>query len=241
MQNYTPTSRGQVLAAAIIGLALVACAVIGATTLVRVKSFGRTIAVTGAAFKPIKSDFAMWEGVVSVRASTVAEAYRKLDSDCDRLRNFLEQQGYPPDAYRIGPVVIRKNMNREREIISYGLSRTVSVEQADVERIRQLAIEASTLIEKGVMIESRPPEYLFTSLDALKIEMIRAATENARVRAEQLAQTTGRSVGAPTSARVGVFQIRPLHSQEVSSWGISDVTTIDKEIVSTVHIDFLIE
>ena len=241
MPSYAHTSRGRVIAAAIIGAALIACAVIGATTLVRVKSFGRTIAVTGAAFKPIRSDFAAWEGLVTVRAVTTAEAYRKLDSDYNRVIEFMEQQGYSSEDYRIGPIVIRKNMNREREITGYELSRTVKVELADVDRIQQLAIEASTLIEKGVMIESRAPRYLFTGLDALKIEMIAAATENAKVRAEQLARTTGRSVGAPTAARVGVFQIRPLHSQEVSSWGISDVTTIDKEIVSTVHVEFLIE
>ena len=241
MLTNTQSRSGRPTAAAIIGVALVVCAVIGSMTLVRVKSFGRTIAVTGAAFKPIRSDFASWEGVVSVRAPSMAQAYQKLDSDCDRVAEFLEHQGYLPETYRIGPVVIRKNMNRDREITGYDLSRTVSVEQADVDRIQLLAIEASTLIEKGVMIESRAPKYLFTGLDALKIEMIGAATENAKVRAEQLARTTGRSVGAPTAARVGVFQIRPRHSQEVSSWGISDVTTIDKEIVSTVHIDFLIE
>jgi len=71
--------------------------------------------------------------------------------------------------------------------------------------------------------------------------MINAATENAKLRAEQLARTTDQSVGASTAARVGVFQIRSLHSQDVSSRGISDVTSIDKEIVSTVPIDSLIE
>jgi hypothetical protein len=71
--------------------------------------------------------------------------------------------------------------------------------------------------------------------------MIRAATENAKLRAEQLAESTGKKVGAPRSARVGVFQIRPLHSQEVSGYGINDLSSIEKEIVCTVHISFMIE
>ena len=115
------------------------------------------------------------------------------------------------------------------------------IELGDVDRIDKLAREASTLIEKGVMMESRSPQYLFTGLDTLKVEMIRRATENATLRATQLAESTGRKIGPPTSASVGVFQIRPQHSQEVSGYGMSDVSSIDKEIVSTVHIEFLIE
>lgn len=78
-------------------------------------------------------------------------------------------------------------------------------------------------------------------LYTVKIEMIRAATENAKQRAQQLAEITGRKVGAPASARVGVFQIRPLNSQEVSDMGMSDERSIDKEIVSTVNVSFLFE
>ena len=70
--------------------------------------------------------------------------------------------------------------------------------------------------------------------------MIKAATGNAKLRAEQLAGSTDMQVGAPRSASVGVFQIRPLRSQEVSDYGINDQSTIDKEIVCTVHINFQI-
>ena len=71
--------------------------------------------------------------------------------------------------------------------------------------------------------------------------MIKAATENAKLRANQLAQTTGSDIGAPVSARIGVFQIRPQYSQEVSDYGINDMSSIDKEIVSTVSVAFRIE
>ncbi len=91
------------------------------------------------------------------------------------------------------------------------------------------------------VLNSSNPRYLFTKLDSLNLKMIRKATENATLRAKQIAESTGKTVGAPVSARVGVFQIRPLHSQSVSARGISDATSIEKEIVSTVHMSFLIE
>ncbi|RKX25083.1 MAG: hypothetical protein DRP45_06750, partial [Candidatus Zixiibacteriota bacterium] len=141
----------------------------------------------------------------------------------------------------IGTIRIRKDVDRTRQVVGYSLSQVIRVEMDDVHRITRLSKEASCLIEEGVEFSSSNPRYLFTGLDDLKIEMIRAATENAKLRAEELASVTGRTVGAPVSARVGIFQIRPLHSQDVKAMGMSDVTSIDKEIVSTVHVSFLIE
>jgi hypothetical protein len=158
-----------------------------------------------------------------------------------KTASFLQREGFSEDSYEIGTIQLRKNFNRDRDLIGYTLTQAVKVEQNDINRITLLAQRASSLIEQGVEMDSGPPRYLFTGLDDLKIEMIGAATENAKLRAGQLARTTGRSVGAPTSARVGVFQIRPVHSQEVSARGISDVSSIEKEIVSTVHVRFLFE
>ncbi len=153
----------------------------------------------------------------------------------------MQANGFNEDEYEIKGVKIGKQYDRERQPTGFILTQQLKLELDDVDRIRKLSLDASSLIEKGVEFTSHNPRYLFTGLDTLKLEMIRAATENAKSRAQQLAETTGNQVGAPTSASVGVFQIRPLHSQEVSSFGISDVSSIDKEIVCTVHISFLIE
>ena len=232
---------GAITASIIIGVVLIVCAVILSSTIVKVRAYGNTIAVTGAAFKPIKSDFAIWEGQVSVTTATIEEGYAKLKRDVEHLKTFLRKNGFDEDAYELKGVQINKQYDRDRKQTGVMLSQQVSLELDDVDRVSKLSRDASTLLEKGVEFMSYQPRYLFTKLDDVKIEMIRAATENAKLRVEQIAESTGKSVGAPTSARVGVFQIRPLHSQEVSSYGISDVSSIDKEIVCTVHISFLIE
>ena len=234
-------SKSIIWASIIMALGLVLCAVVVSTSFMKVKGFGRTITVTGAAYKPITSDYAVWEGTISVTAATMETASTRLKADRRKTEAFLNKEGFVEENYEIKPVYIYKNFNREREITGYSLSQTVKVEMADVDRVTRLAKRASSLIEQGVEFNSSPPRYLFTGLDSLKLEMISAATENAKMRAEQLARTTGREVGSPTSARVGVFQIRPLHSQEVSGMGMSDVSSIEKEIVSTVHISFLID
>lgn len=229
------------IASAIISAALIICTVIGTSTLIKIKGFGNTIRVTGAAFKPIKSNYAIWDGSISVRAASVEASYQILDADIKKTRAFLKERGFDSTTYTISPARIIRNQDREGQLVDYGLACSIHMEMSDVEKVGRISGEASELLKSGVMMESRSPRYLVTGLDTLKVEMIRAATENAQLRAEELARTTGHSVGAPRSANVGVFQIRPMHSQEVSDYGISDNSSIEKEIGLTVHIEFLID
>ena len=227
--------------AAVIGLALIICTLIVRSALITVKGFGRVISVTGAATKPITADFAIWEGKVQVSSGELTTAYSKINGALSEVRSFLAQNGFAEKDYEIGAIQINRSMDRESQAVTYILSQTAKLGSQDVERIKLLSTQASTLIEKGIEFTSSNPRYICTKLDNFKVEMIKAATENAKLRAEQLAQYTGKKVGAPTTARVGVFQIRPLHSQEVADYGINDVTSIEKEIVCTVQISFLVE
>ncbi|MBU8934126.1 MAG: SIMPL domain-containing protein [candidate division Zixibacteria bacterium] len=233
--------QGLLAASVVIGLAMIVCCLIAAGTAVKVRGMGNTIRVTGAAFQPIQSDLALWDGQFSVQSMVLEDAYETLKSHRAKVAEFMSKSGFAESEYEFSVVRLHKRMTHDRRVGGYTVSQTVGIKLEDVDRITALAKEASTLIEQGVAMESHSPQYLFTGLDTLKIEMIRRATENAKLRAAQLAETTGRRVGAPISAGVGVFQIRPLHSQQVSGRGISDVSSIDKEIVSTVHVNFLIE
>jgi len=234
-------SGGLVIASIIIGAAAIICALFLGSTLVKVKGLGQTIRVTGAAYKPIVSDFALWEGRLSVFAPSLDSAYAKIKDDLLIVERFLAVHDFAEEDYEIGTVTIAKRFNREGGLTGYFLGQSVRLEMDNVDPITRLAKAASALIEKGIEFESRPPRYIFTGLEPLKLEMIGAATENAASRAERLAASAGRTAGAPRSAHVGVFQIRPLHSQDVSDYGINDQSSIEKEIVCTVHIDFLIE
>ncbi len=232
---------GIITASVIIGGAFVICTVLLGSTLVKVKGLGQTIRVTGAAYEPIVSDYALWEGRINVSAPSLDSAYAKIKDDLKTVEQFLAGKGFSSDDYEVGTVLISKQFNRDRDIIGYFLGQSVTLEMEAVDRVTKLAKSSSVLIEKGIEFESRPPRYIFMGLEPLKLEMIAAATKNAKERAERLASSTGRTVGPPRSAHVGVFQIRPLHSQEVSDYGMNDQSSVEKEIVCTVHIDFLIE
>ena len=49
--------------------------------------------------------------------------------------------------------------------------------------------------------------------------MISKATEDARIRAEKIAENSGGNLGDLISARMGVFQITGQYSDEDYSWG----------------------
>jgi len=224
-----------------IGLALVVCAFVVKSAIITVKGFGRTISVTGAASKQIMADFAIWEGKVQASAASLETAYAKMERGLTEARAYMASAGFGETDYDISAVQMNRYQERETGAVTFYLVAVIKAQSSNIEKIKSLSTGASSLIEKGIEFASQTPRFICTKTDEVKIEMIKAATENAKLRAEQLAESTGRKIGAPTSARVGVFQIRPRNSQEVSDYGVNDVTSIEKEIVCTVQASFMIE
>ena len=92
--------------------------------------------------------------------------------------------------------------------------------------------------ERGI---SGAPEYFYTKLDELKLEMLAKATQNAKLRAENMVKATGNKIGSIRSARMGVFQITPVTSTEISDWGVNDTTSLEKKVMAVVTVSFAIE
>ncbi len=133
------------------------------------------------------------------------------------------------------------NGNETSEISGYSLRQQVEVRSNDVDRIAQIAREATELINQGILLESNPPQYSYTQLGNLKIEMLGEAAKDAKERAEKIADSTGNKIGTLRSARMGVMQITAADSTEVSDYGINDTTSIDKDVTAVVNISFAVE
>ncbi|MEY3444891.1 MAG: hypothetical protein RLZZ519_3172, partial [Bacteroidota bacterium] len=109
--------------------------------------------------------------------------------------------------------------NEHSEFQGYRLSQNVEVNSKDVEKVEKLSREVTQLINLGVEISSYPPAYYYTKLAELKIEMVAAATEDARTRAEKIAEKAGSSLGKLQNAQMGVFQIVAQNSNDDYGWG----------------------
>ena len=70
--------------------------------------------------------------------------------------------------------------------------------------------------------------------------MLTKASENARQRAESMVKATGNKIGFMRSAKMGVFQITPANSTEISDYGVNDITSLDKKVTAVVSASFSI-
>jgi len=98
---------------------------------------------------------------------------------------------------------------------------------------------ASTeLINSGIQFTSNAPSYYYTKLADLKIEMLSAATRDAKLRASKIAENAGSEIGRLRSARMGVLQITAKNSADYTWGGALDTTSKEKTITAVVYLDF---
>ncbi len=105
------------------------------------------------------------------------------------------------------------------EFVGYSLTQSVQIESKDVDKIEKVSREITELLNQGVQFYSESPRYYYTKLADLKIEMISKATEDARLRAENIAKFSGGDLSHLESAKMGIFQITGQNSGEDYSWG----------------------
>lgn len=215
--------------------------------MIQVKRIGsEVIDVTGSAERVIRSDQALWTGEFSRRAPEMTAAYQQLKEDLGKVKAFLESRGIKPEEVVVNAVstgiLYRKNEkgNDTNEIEAYLLRQSVTVASREVEKVSLVSREATELIHQGIELISYAPQYFYTRLADLKLELLAEASGNAKQRAIQMASHTGNRIGGMRAAKTGVFQITPANSVEVSDWGVNDTTAVEKKVTAVVHLDFAI-
>lgn len=234
-------------AAIVLALGLVLSSMVFGWFFAKARKGDEVITVTGSARKRIKSDLVVWSASVSYQAPTLADAYRQLSENIPRVKQYLIGKGIPENEITISSIsttTLRKtdeNGQESSKISGYSLRQELQVRSTDIDKIAQISREATELINQGILIDSSSPQYLYTKLGDLKVEMLGEAAKDAKTRAERIAASTGNSIGTVRSAKMGVMQITAADSTEVSDAGISDTSSIDKDITAVVNIGFAVE
>lgn len=240
------STLGLVFVAIILSLGLIISSIIVTGGIVKIKSTD-TIYVKGSAKQQIKSDMAIWKGRFIVRAGNISDAYKKIKDDSGKVKKYLIDKKIPENNITFSSITTNINYkmlpdgNRTNEIENYTLEQYVEIKLADVKMVSALSREATELIEQEVEFQSDPPQYLYTKLADLKIDILAKSTEDAKKRAEKIVQSAGSKVGRLKGVDMGVLQITPLYSTEVSDYGVNDTTSIDKEITAVVRCTFEIK
>ena len=229
------------------GLANVLCVLIFSFAWMHVKADPKVISVTGSAKKPIVSDLIVWSASISVQNPDVVLGYDQLKTSLDKTLAYLKKQGIADDKIFVSSISTSRVMKRDEkgnstdQLNYFALSQRLTVTSNEVRQVGDVARDATTLIKEGVMIDSDAPEYLYTKLADLKVDMLVAATQDATNRARQIAENSGASLGDVVEARMGVLQINPIHSTEVSGMGNNDTSSYEKEITGVVSARFRLE
>ena len=235
------------LAVLAIPLAIIVAAALGSWAFVKGKRGDQTITVTGSAKRQIKSDSVIWKSAISYQAPVLSEAYKSLSEAVPKVKAYLVSKGIPDSEITVSSISSQTLHGRTSdggetsEITGYSLRQELEVRSKEVDKIGKIAREATELINQGILLESMAPEYYYTQIGGLKIEMLAEAAKDAKTRAEKIAESTGSSIGSVKTARMGVLQITPAGSNEVSDSGMNDTSSLDKDITAVVSIGFAVD
>ena len=231
-------------AGAVLAVANVLCAGIIALAYTRAKAEPKVISVTGSAKNSLQSDLIVWSIAVSANDPELSKAYDQLKVSVDKTLAHLQAQGIRTSDIKASSIRTSKHFVKTEKgqdtdkISEYALTESVEVVSSDVLKVRDVERGITTLLKEGVLLESPPPKYLYTRLADLKITMLAEATKDATARAQQIASNSGAALGAIREARMGVMQINPSFSDDVSGAGVNDTTSFQKEITAVVSAKF---
>jgi hypothetical protein len=227
-----------------IGVAVVLTAEIVANTIHDARHIHDTISITGSARKPIASNLVRWSVSVSSEAVKPSKAAGALRADAARVHAFLVQEGIPGGA--ISPTVVTSDelvqqLPHHRRKLSYRVSQGFDVSTRKIDVVERASTAVGRLLEQGISVSADSLEYISTELTQAKLDALAAATADARRRAEILVEGLGGKLGPMRSTNLGVYQITPRDSTDVSDYGINDTSSRDKDVNAVVTATFAVK
>jgi len=240
---YQPRKKNLIPFGLILGLSFIISAAIIGFVLYQTRSVEDTLEVTGSATKVVVSDVVKWKSSFSrnVGVSELSAGYAQMADDSSKVKAFLNSKGIDEKEITISPVYLDSQYDYSKGsggLVGYILRQNVEIQSNDVQKITDLAKDTRELIDQGVIFATQPLEYYYTNLPETRIELLADAVKDAQRRAENIAGSTGQKVGSLKSASVGVVQLLPVNSVEISNYGAYDTSSIDKEVMITVRTTF---
>ena len=173
-----------------------------------------TAEAKGLAERRAMADRANWDILFSVSGNQredLPSLYEKAEQHQQTISDLLTQNGFTQEEDKLGVIDYHYQEFRDdkQQLVdqTHKLIGDISVETSKVELVSEVRSKVNKLIAQGIAIENRPPAYRFTKLNEIKPEMLREATKNARIAANEFADNAGVKVGGIRSARQGSFYV----------------------------------
>lgn len=203
------------------------------------------ITVTGSAYKVVQSDSARLEFEIVARKPSKQQAYNTVKAQLPTVIEYLKAKGLTDIEVSAsnGYVSYKYNLNGSmtNDIAYYNLSQPVVVKSDDVNKIKEVSADIQSLLDKGIDINIFSTQYFYSKLGNLKVQLLQDATTDAKDRATAMLKATKNKPGKIEAVQMGVFQITPVDSTNVSDMGINDTSTIDKKVTAVANVVFRIK
>ncbi len=229
--------------AIILGVSLILSAAIIGFVLYTNRSLDNSLQVTGSAKKTITSDVVKWNSEFSrnVGVDSLKSGYSQISTDLEKVKSFLKDNGIEDQNMTISPVSLYQQYDYSKggsNLTGYTLRQSIQIQSTDIQKITALAKNTQKLIEDGVIFSTQSLEYYYTKLPETRVDLLADAVKDAQNRADKIAGSSGQKVGSLKSASVGVVQVLPVNSVEISDYGAYDTSSIEKEVMITVRAVF---
>lgn len=207
------------------------------------------ISATGSASVDFEADIIIWRGYFSATAYTSQDAYNQLKSDADQVNKYLLNNGLTEAEVVFNSVDIRQiyrdiyddNGNYiGSEPDGYRLTQSVTITSTNIDNVEKISRDISSLLDLGVEFTSESPEYYYSGLDDLKLDLIDKASINAKDRIDIIAKNSGARLGKLKNSSLGVFQITAKNSgtSSYSYDGAFDTDSRYKTATITVRLEY---
>lgn len=245
--TFLKNSQIVILGICIASATIIASVILSQGALKIMKFQKEVVTVTGSAQQEIRSDYIVWQCGFTRQEADLPTAYKKLNEDLEKVKTYLLSKQVNEGEMIVSQIATAVLYEKNKEgkdtnkVEGYRLSQGIEIQSKEVDKITTVSRASTELINQNIEFVSAAPQYFYTNLDELKVQMLAKATENAKKRAESMAQSTGNRIGLIRSAKMGVFQITPVTSTDVSDWGENDTSSLDKKVMSVVTASFAIE
>jgi hypothetical protein len=230
------------------GIIVGACFIIGilifSMFFYKTRAQENTMWVTGSVKQQVTSDIAKFSASFSrnMPADDLKSGYSQMKRDEDIVKQFFKEAGFNEDSMSISPVYMDApfmyDPNAAKEYI---LRQYVEIQSDEVQKLTDLSKNIQKLVDEGVIFSISNLQYFISNLPELRINLLADAVKDAKARAQKIAEGTDKKIGTIKTANMGVVQVLPVNSTEVSDYGAYDTGTIEKEVMITVTVLFTLE
>ena len=198
-----------------------------------------TAEVKGLAERRVEADRAYWRIQYTVSGKDkgpISELYEQSKSHQEQVIELLLASGFEESELSPGVINYKRLEFRdedqnlvEEKVLLVG---SIEVETSQVRLLATARSKMNELISRGIDITNNAPAYYFTKLNDIKPDMLKEATTNARLAANEFAANAGVEVGGIRNARQGGFIIRDVGED------YEDTKKIEKDVRVVTTITF---